>query len=221
MAPQQISALAESILAVVGLLGLYQLVIAKKAITTNVKRESVRLAVEQAKFFMREIIPSMDECYIWSKNIPELSIREKEIDLVDFTMEEVLSSALAIEFIRIHKWQRMQAEKGETDFILRFLRPMNDLESFATSFTTGAADESAAFGSVGLSYVNSVTGWYYQYCSVRSKEKSYKPFSNTIDLYNLWSGRIKKTRLSKIRAELEEKIKNVESGRNIKPIGLN
>ena len=106
------------------------------------------------------------------------------------------------------------ASKRESQFIMN--DPLNMLDSLAATFVSGVADEKTGFSIIGGAFCGTVAAQYDIICLSRSRYK-YGPFSNLIELYQIWSARLSKADLAKARQNLDEKIASIPD-RDIPPL---
>ena len=91
------------------------------------------------------------------------------------------------------------------------------MESFATYFTKGVADEEIVFSSVGRSYCFTVENYFFEISDCRNL-KEQQSFQNLIDQYKMWKDRLNKIQLTKEQQELRAKLDEINETK-IDPIG--
>lgn len=202
---ENIYLLSGPILAILGITGIIQLILTKRVIITNSKREAANLAASQIEIYNNQIIPRMDELFFCKE---KNKLKKVKIEVGDFNtgyLKEKLGSEKIASLIE------------ERIIIgIPFLRVMNSLEAFSTYFIKGVADEEIAYSAVGRTFCNSIEDMFFDIASCRRKDDN--SFQNSIALYKLWSNRISKEKLMKEKIELMEKMDKINDEK-INPIG--
>lgn len=187
-----------------------------KQLLVNSRRDSIKLAAEQVRFYMDVIVKYADEGY---DKMKETGMTRFIIDTTRFIRKDILD-------YKKPKEVKDYLEKTK-DLSVYDLKTMNALESFSTYFIQKVADEKVAFQSVGKSFCVVVHSLSFALSMVRHNESSY--FENTITLYRLWKHRIDQQNLESqkelLQTELMQKIEELETKinntppSNIKPLG--
>ena len=98
-----------------------------------------------------------------------------------------------------------------------WLPALNSLESIASSFITGVADESVGFRVIGRTFCSSVEH-SYDLISISRQEKPIEYWTNIVELYLLWRPRLTKAELEIEMQEIGSKISKLEQ-KKAPPIG--
>lgn len=187
----------------VGVIGLTQIIIAKRDISIRTKREAVTVAALQCQQYNEKIVPLLNEFYIYRKksNLEEFKGADMGFDLKDIMGANP-------------NWCKTVFEKlkGDDDFAVRLVSIMNALESFSIFFTERVADEEVAFSSVGLTFCDTVKKMSPFFAIVRDH------YANVIRLYKIWSSRIEKKKLASQVGDLYERMTSICDD-NIRPLG--
>lgn len=93
---------------------------------------------------------------------------------------------------------------------------LNLLELIAMAFLTGVAEDVSGFKTIGRSFC-AVVATHYDIFTIQNSDRAY--WQNVIELYKLWSGRIKLAEIDEERRKLEERAKSTSSN-PIVPIGF-
>jgi len=169
-----------------------QLVESRKHLITISKREAATHAVEQISIFINKIIPLIDEC---DAKEEELMFEELKKEIKDFNIFKVLRDG----------------SEYSDDFAnaINIIGPLYikiilQLESFATFFVNGIADEELACNSIGQSFYK----YAERFCSREILQKDIKKpifFPNLKELYNIWFLRLGKQKMEEIIEKDESK----------------
>ncbi|WP_078390730.1 DUF4760 domain-containing protein [Shouchella patagoniensis] len=184
------------------LLGLKQLKVLKEDIETKNKRAAVEKSLEYMDDFSKTIIPIVNKMMVVfdEKDIPKVSPTLNDRFLPDKTHEtdEVKNFVFQV------------TELGALDVL-------NRLEFFSTAIVSGLADEEISFKPTVTSFTSIVMFLYPVVCDYRKSDRN--QFSNLIELYSVWSGKLKKEDLEYIRDKLDQNIAQIPEA-NIKSIGV-
>jgi len=147
----------------------------KEVLRINSKRDSIKLAVEQGKFYINEIMPLIEEHtkYILKHNITFLNVENLNIEKDKITFD-----------IDTDKVTKKMVE--HYDFTVATLHITNLIESFSTYFTSKIATESIAFNAVGLTYVLSLKKLLPIFM-LKGDSTVIKHHKNTIELFLRWN----------------------------------
>lgn len=193
-------------LAVLGVVAIFQLKLTKKAIIISSKRQSAELATKQLEYYESKIISALDNL---SKIEREDKLDKIELKIGNFKQIEIIN--------QLGKEKTSQLIKEREKHILLYTRILNSFEAFSTYFTKGIANEEIAFSAVGKTFCYSIE-YYYFYISVFIDESNDISYQNTIELYKLWSQRIKKEKLHKEKQSILSKLNQIPDTK-IDPIG--
>ena len=191
-------------LLIVAIIGLKQIVLAKKSIIINSKRESGTLAANQVIHYMDYIIPMLDE----------FDIELKKIDCPKYNGEIKTYTNKDLKQYSI-EWYKKYLNciiKNKPD-----IKAINALEAFATFFTSKMADEAIAYGSVGTTFCNTIKQIYPFICQSSLPNQS-KYYNNIIRLHKMWQARLDKESLENKENEVLRKLENIKA-QKIDPIG--
>jgi hypothetical protein len=189
------------IVAAAAIVGLLQLVIAKRAAETANRRAAYELAIAEIKQFTTNIVPLSD------------AFRRKLEKSDDYTVEkEVTIQGDSIVVSDPRGCKELHLILASTEGDLENL--VNLLESFALAFTSGVASERIAFNSVGHLYCQIVSGlspYLVRVTPHRHKEDA------ILGLYIVWRQRIERHRALSQQEELQERLRNNPDG-TIEPV---
>ena len=210
----QIIASLADIAQIVLVIGLYvtwkQLAVTVKDIKLRSAREAGLIAIQQAEKFAAEIIPELVEISVKISGLPSAPNR----------LERFLPSEIHPANQQKYKdaLERLDKDRDLHDKILTLA---NKVESTATCFVKGIADESIVFDTIGSIYCEMIEELYFFYCLYRRFEMNPDrmiPYRNTISLYNTWKVRIEKIgfetdkrAIDNIGKKLDKKIKDATS----------
>ncbi len=207
---EKLDLLTQIIIAGCALFALKQINLSKKSFQLNSKRESVRYASELIDYYLNKIIPLSPQ---GTKEI-DLAIAATyrgEFNLKSFTIEEIEQAHPELKKHFKETFEREQKRvKANLEQMFPNLKERNSIESFAAPFIAGVADEQIAFTAVGRTFCHTVKDYYSDYCIVRTEtDKGFNPYENTIQLYNIWSERIKKHGLKNKEEIIALELKNL------------
>lgn len=169
--------------------GLGQIEMAKKNARLESKRDSLRCANEAVASFFNMILPTYEKGSRKPEDLQLLkSVRVTENGKINV---EGLSK-------KIKEQYDFTKEDQLKDFeitVLRAFEPVREtfnlLEAFTTTFTSGLADEKAAYVAMGQAFCKMVKP-YDQALAYFNNQGFYK---NTSALYNLWNKRLNKDKI--------------------------
>lgn len=101
-----------------------------------------------------------------------------------------------------------------------WLESINKLETIASAFVTGVADEKTGFDIIGRTFCGAVRSRYDILTLITFETSTLPYFQNIVKLYQIWSPRIAKSELMASRAELDEIIATIPD-RSIRPLKPN
>lgn len=171
-------------LLVVAIIGLHQIVIAKRAIHITSRREALKLSAEQCKRYSDEIIPLTSKVLDATRS-----------DAFFDSWESKLTKN-GISLVRKPEKITIKSLPKELTSLL------NSIESFSQFFTCGLADERSAYNCLGGAHVETVTR-YLPILMLQAKQGYWK---NTMTLYFSWRMRKEREKLSLQRKELEQQM---------------
>lgn len=88
---------------------------------------------------------------------------------------------------------------------LGWIKAINELDTIATAFVTGVADEETGVHAIGTSFCANVE-YFYDLISWHRRGTAEPHFSSTVKLYRIWSRRIEVAELEREKKEIEDKI---------------
>lgn len=203
---ENLNYLSGPILAIVGFAAIIQIRLAKKAIVVSSRRQAAELATKQIDKYAEQIIPLQN---MLSRTEEKLKHeRLKFIQTKEFTLPEIEKQISREEFIK-------HLEFGVAN--LSNINPvLNAMDTFATYFIKGVADEEIAFSSIGLTFCYSTEKYFFDICIARP-EVDPVIYSNLVALYNIWNPRLQTEKLTK---ELERKKREINKIPKISKIDI-
>lgn len=193
------------LIALFALIGLYQLVLTKRAIKTSSLRQSGTLSANQIEIYFNKIIPLIDTFSNATEGQPKLPTPKVEEFNREYIKKVISKEDLQNAVIILSKNSAS------------WLRVINSLEAMSVYFVKGIADEEIGFASIGNLFVDYIESKYVLFAVLRDDKKSCY-FRNTIELYKLWKDRLEKDQLIMEKKDLENKIKSIKDNK-INPIG--
>lgn len=189
--------MAANISQILLVIGLYfawkQLSVGIKDIQLRSRREAGMISIQEADKFANEIIPAFDEI---NRKFGGLQRAPNKLD--QFLPSEIHA-------VNQQKYKdRLSQMSGDLENNICALA--NKIESIATAFMKGIADEEVVFEAVAPVYCEMIEDIYFFYCHYRRRENEINLYQNTINLYGIWSARIEKTGLEINRKTLEKKL---------------
>lgn len=200
-----LSSLSSVIIALFSIVGVIQIIQAKRALIINSKREAASMAAQQVKDYGERIIPILTKYdAILRNNKIESHFNQGQ----EFT-EEVANNKFGKDFVKSEMIKRIPCA-------LEMCDALNALEGFAIYFIKGVADEQIAYSSIGRTFCFSIEQYYLEIAANRSENDP--AFQNTIELYKIWKPRLEKDKLAREQIKIMEKMKNLKTN-SINPIG--
>ena len=189
------------VLAFFAFIALKQIAVTKQGNRIAAKRESYRLAAEQANIFAAELVPIFNEL--------DKIIETEEIEFFQSFTVSIDGGAF-----RVTRTKRINTEEIPK-IVPCAANIMNRLETLAIFFTSKVADEFIAFTSIGPTYVKQVKLMLPLMLASSTKGNH----ANALKLFVLWNDRIQKQVLERERETIEKRLDGI-SGRQIFPIGV-
>lgn len=186
-------------IAVIAIIGLKQITVAKENSVLSAKRESLKLAAEQCKYYYERIIPLQNEL--------DIAIKENNVIFFEKSKVEVFADSFKV-------LPYAEDKKGALVVAPQITAVLNMMESFATYFVSRVADEKVAFTSIGATFC----GETKMLLPIIALASSGKHYNNLIKLFLLWNSRQEKHDLLRDKQKLEERINSI-SNKVIKPLG--
>lgn len=206
------------VLAIAGVLALWQLRLAKKAIIlakkdlqTRSLREAVCLSGEKIEQFGEIIIP------LFAEMQKKLTAGGLPINKWELLNNKFDTSTIADRNARLLWVNKLEEKTLITDSLI-FL---NKLEAFSFYFASGAADAGIAFTPVGETFcemVNLISPLLIRHRELVSEEKKTGPYQNIVTVYSLWHGKKKMSKLLEQNEKLRKELASMNYP-DIQPIG--
>ena len=200
------------LLVCLGSLALYQIVITKNDFRIKYSRESIDKSVQLAEKFAVKIIPKINQ---FRANVKSSKRKFQSLDLKYYYKDEIIKGGLVIESAYIDDINFL---KDNSKLLNECVEILNLLELFSLSFTHRIADESAVFKSLSEVYCMFIRDNSSLMCFLRDRRAN--NFTNVVDLYRLWSDRIKKEGLLIQSVALSEKFNAFQEDNKLKPLGI-
>ncbi len=189
------------VLVIITALGLNQIRILKRDIKTRNERASKEKAIEYCSEYLLEFISLINNYY---RDLIKSKLPVYNGEVGDFSYLSIKSSEL---------------ENSEKRFSIdSWLPAFNKLESIAAVFISGVADECTAFKIIGRNYC-AVIESYYDIIVICRIHKINPYWFNIVELYEIWSSRLKKAELKIEKEAIDNTFQSVED-KMIKPIGI-
>ena len=210
---EQLSSIANIVLALAALLALWQLRLAasqlrlsRSDIQLRSRRESIAIALDQCKRFAHEIVPHTDTVY------REMMARKYPISTdIDPTFPMISKEADPL---------GAQIWVNEIELRIKIVQMLNELESFAMYFASDLADESVAFTPTAVSFCQTCE-YYRFFIGVYRQPDKMKLYQNLVKLYSIWRPRLERTVLEEQAKLLESKKQKLPADKKGTPLGTN
>ncbi|SRR6266481_345601 len=183
--------------------GLAQIKLTKDVAATNAKREAFKLAVEQCRFFAEQVVPARTDLIDVAMNNGIPFVLPTSCKIVQNEIIEIITPGRDIVADGI---------KLDRQLVLY----MNRLEAFAMAFTSGVADDMVAYRSTAQTFCLTVPeivpfiDWF--------RKNGRGRYECTIELLELWSGRLKSEALTIQKQQIEKNLEGIKQAK-IKTIG--
>jgi hypothetical protein len=186
--------------------GLQQVTLLKRDIRIRTERSSKEKAIEFASRYLNTYT-QLDGRFSNTCRTAQLQSYDGEIG--DFTSASIYKNKRQL----LLTTKRYELES--------WLPAMNELETIAAAFTTGVADEQTGFRIIGRSFCISVKSEYDLIALSRQKVITSNDYwRNIVELYKIWSPRLRGSDLRDLRDNLDARIAaSATRGGTIKPIG--
>jgi hypothetical protein len=169
----------------------------KEVSSLNSKRDAMKVTSSQVKNYLEVIIPAQNKL--------DKKIDENKIQFFKKSKIKIEGNKLKLEpFIIQTDNEKMPNIFGE------YTHTMNLMEAFSLYMISGVADEKLAFRSISSTFCTSAEKLLPLYLvnNIQQKEKYYK---SIIDLYIIWSTRLKKEMLEMEQKELTKELKSCKN----------
>ncbi len=203
---ENLDSLSGPVIAILGIVGILQLKMTKRAIFISSKREAASLSANQIEIYNNQIIPLQN--ILFNQEVKE-KIERVDMIIGEFHIEAI-KEKLGEKKTRKHVIERLQ-------LVSPILSVINAMEAFSTYFVKGVADEEIAYSSVGRTFCESVEDYYFDIATCIDKGEENR-FQNIIELYKIWSARLKKEKLAKDKEAIIKKMNEIKDDK-VNPIG--
>lgn len=211
---ETISLIIQGVTALATLGALYQIKLSKDSFKTNSHRESVKYASELVVMYLREVISLIDKTDSILLNM-KLKKFTKDVNLSNFTRNEILRNGGELKNHFEYSVKQLNINIRNVNIVVEIA---NTIESFAVPFIECVADERVGFNAVGQTFCHTIEEYYFFYAVARSGE--IRSYQNTIALYNVWSQRIKESKLKSTAEEVDKELRKIlENKQDLKSIG--
>ncbi len=191
-----------AVLAVVSIIGLLQISLLKKDIRLRNDRAAKEKAIEYSHRYLTVFIP-LYNTYLADRDKKGFTPYGGAVG--DFSPESLRGA------------DRMIARKKGLALAESCLPALNELQSIASAFMVGVADERVGFDIIGRTYCHSVRDSYDILAGVRW-DKTCPYFQSIVGLYQVWASRMSKAELSALTKDLASQIRNIPDA-EVPPIG--
>lgn len=187
-----------------------QIKLTKEIASANARRESVKLASENCRYFAEQVIPAMNAAMKKYKEqncaflnpVPQAAGSPPPFIITNGDFSQVNYD---IKRITPQDWEKVSVE------LVGFL---NKLESFAIPFAAGVADDDTGFMETAPSFIIGLNAVMPAIYYLRTTQGS--RWSSVLKLFNIWNNRIAAQALEPAMKDMQ---KMIEEGKNkIKPI---
>lgn len=193
------------LLAIFAFLALRQITVAKETSRIASQREAYRLASEQIRFYVDQVVPAINEFDKLVKGNNAEGILDAEI-VIESEAIRVARAPSAIGADALAKFRTV---------LPAFAVVVNRLEAFSIFFTSGVAAEGVAYSSVGSTFERTVR----RLLPLIIVQASGKNYENTLKLFLLWHNRLEKERLEEESSNIQNKLASLQD-KKITPVGL-
>jgi hypothetical protein len=189
------------IIAIIAIIGLRQLKIAKETVRISAKREAIALAATQCQVYGTTIIPL--------HNLLDDAIAKNGITIFKEAEVVVEKDRAKVKFPK-GIWHGEQISKIAKELA----EVLNSMESFSVYFISGVADEQVAFSTVGATFCFTVR----KLLPVILLHVETGHFKNIFSLFLMWNARIERENLLRQKGDLDTKLGQINN-KYITPIG--
>ena len=181
-----------------------QLEISRADIILRSKRESISVALEQCKRFADTILPHIDNLTqeLHAKNYKLAQNIDPDFPVIPNEVDPM----------------GCQIWTTNVDLRVRIVHALNEVESFAMYFASDLADESVAFTPAAQSFC--CTCEYYRlFIGMYRRPESVRLYQNLVKLYGMWKPRLERTILEEQGKLLESKKQKLPADKKGTPLG--
>ena len=194
---QNLADLAQLVIAGCALVALWQLLLTKKQLQRqkdefelNSQRDSLKITIEQIRYYSTVVIPlynSVDE------KIKNASIAYFEKNTFFLKGKEVCSDTFIVDKLDADKIKKLLDDLGSI---------ANRIEDFSIYLISGVANQEFAFKAMSDIFCSEVERLFPFYALAESKG-----ISATLELYQIWKERMKRIDLENEKNKIEEQLK--------------
>ncbi len=164
-----------------------QMKVSKESAAQDAARCRKERAIDMADKYLRDTVDKCNKLFNLKKKLGVSFKVRKNISKFKFEINDCM-------------WMN---DDCNWDLVVTSMLICNDLELISSSFVSGIADEETGFSIIGRSFCSTVED-NYDVLSIAYGNKAYPPYKNVIELYGIWSPRI---RVGELNAELEAVLK--------------
>lgn len=200
-----VSCLAEVVLAICAVIALLQLRISKEQLKrqkeeflASSRRDAIKAAIEQIRYYSAEIIPSYNSLC--------KKIREKDISFFYDNSVSMENGCFNME--------KFIVKEGDVEKIKMILSELGDvsnkMENFSVCIVSGVANQEFAFNALSGVFCSEVRFLLPFYAMTHEKgANSSQEISATLQLYENWKERIKLRDLQQEKRKIEEQLEKI------------
>lgn len=192
------------LLALLAFFALRQIAVAKETSRIASQREAYRLASEQVRFFVDQIVPSINE----------LNFKIEKTQSQGWFDGDIFVDSKSIRVTRGPSIRGDEASDKFLQFVTEFSVLVNRLEAFSVFFVSGVAAESIAYSSVGATFERSVK----KLMPLIIVQASGKNYTNVLNLFIMWHNRLEKEKLEAQKSNIQSKLTSLQDMK-ITPVG--
>lgn len=170
------------------IIGLYQIKLLKKDMGDRNKRAAIEKSIEYLNWFATSFIPSFEE---YVDKIKKAGIVNHIGPYNDFIFTQDFNIHIPDVRNSVDKFKEYNG-----------LSLANELEFFSAALRSGLADEELVYNPIAEFYCNSIETFYVGYCEFR-KDSDSPLFTNSVQLYMMWKGRLNKSQEDKEKRRLD------------------
>ena len=170
--------IAGILVAIVAIIALYQIQIARNTLKTQSQRDSLKLTAEQCKYYTETVLKLSNELYE----------KRLEVDCTIFDLGKWNVDTDGEEIIVKSNEETEPSLQQATVVVGEVLDLLNAMDSFSVYFISGVADEALAYKTISNSYIN-LAEQFMPMILFANKKSGH--ISSLIELYIMWKNRKK------------------------------
>jgi hypothetical protein len=194
---------ATIVLAVAAVLGLKQVSVLKRDIRLRNDRAAKEKAIEYSHRYLTAFVALDAKVH---NDLRSKGFTRYKGPVGDFTPQSLGGE------------HRQAVSKKAIAVVEAWLPALNELQSIASAFITGVADERVGFEIIGRTFCASVRANYDILAMVRS-DKVCPYYQSIVSLYGIWAPRMSKAELSALSEDLASKMRGILDS-EVPPIGV-